>query len=56
MSQDVQWYRYLNDLSYVTPKNAWFTTLDDLADRAGHAAAADAATSAATSAGSPRCP
>lgn len=27
MSTDVQWYRYLNDLSYITPKNAWLTSL-----------------------------
>jgi Tfp pilus assembly protein PilN len=27
MSQDVQWYRYLNDLTYITPKNAWLTQL-----------------------------
>jgi hypothetical protein len=28
MGQDVQWYRYLNDLSYVTPKNAFLITID----------------------------
>jgi Tfp pilus assembly protein PilN len=28
MASDVQWYRYLNDLSYVTPKNSWLTTLE----------------------------
>lgn len=28
MASDVQWYRYLNDLSYVTPKNAYLTSLD----------------------------
>lgn len=28
MSTDVLWYRYLNDLSYVTPANAWLTELD----------------------------
>jgi Tfp pilus assembly protein PilN len=27
MSQDVEWYRYLNDLSYITPKNTWLTQL-----------------------------
>ncbi len=27
MSQDVEWYRYLNDLSYITPKNAWLSQL-----------------------------
>jgi Tfp pilus assembly protein PilN len=27
MSTDVQWYRYLNDLSYITPKDAWLTSL-----------------------------
>jgi Tfp pilus assembly protein PilN len=28
MQNDVQWYRYLNDLSYVTPKNAFLKSLD----------------------------
>jgi Tfp pilus assembly protein PilN len=28
MANDVQWYRYLNDLSYVTPKNAYLMTFD----------------------------
>jgi Tfp pilus assembly protein PilN len=28
MGKDVQWYRYLNDLSYVTPKSAYFLTVD----------------------------
>jgi Tfp pilus assembly protein PilN len=28
MAKDVQWYRYLNDLSYVTPKSAFFMTVD----------------------------
>jgi Tfp pilus assembly protein PilN len=28
MAKDVQWYRYLNDLSYVTPKSAFFITVD----------------------------
>jgi hypothetical protein len=28
MSQDVQWYRYLNDFSYVTPKRAWINTFE----------------------------
>jgi Tfp pilus assembly protein PilN len=28
MAQDVQWYRYLNDLSYVTPKSAYFISVD----------------------------
>lgn len=27
MANDVEWYRYLNDLSYITPKNAWLTQL-----------------------------
>lgn len=27
MGQDVEWYRYLNDLSYITPKNAWLSQL-----------------------------
>jgi len=27
LGTDVQWYRYLNDLSYVTPKNAFLDTL-----------------------------
>src|SRR4051794_6361846 len=28
MSTDVLWYRYLNDLSYVTPGHTWLTELD----------------------------
>jgi Tfp pilus assembly protein PilN len=28
MAKDVQWYRYLNDLSYVTPKSAYFMTVE----------------------------
>lgn len=28
MATDVLWYRYLNDLSYVTPANTWLTELD----------------------------
>ena len=28
MANDVLWYRYLNDLSYVTPANTWLTELD----------------------------
>jgi Tfp pilus assembly protein PilN len=52
MSQDVQWYRYLHDLSYVTPKNAWFTTLEiSLTAPATATAGAANATSAATSGG-----
>jgi Tfp pilus assembly protein PilN len=35
MAQDVQWYRYLNDLSYVTPKNAFMQTLDVSLNQAG---------------------
>jgi Tfp pilus assembly protein PilN len=27
MTNDVAWYRYLNDLSYVTPANTWLTAL-----------------------------
>jgi Tfp pilus assembly protein PilN len=27
MANDVLWYRYLNDLSYVTPANTWLTEL-----------------------------
>jgi Tfp pilus assembly protein PilN len=27
MTNDVAWYRYLNDLSYVTPANTWLTQL-----------------------------
>jgi Tfp pilus assembly protein PilN len=27
MTDDVSWYRYLNDLSYITPANTWLTTL-----------------------------
>lgn len=35
MVNDVQWYRYLNDLSYVTPKNAWLLTFDVTLNQAG---------------------
>jgi Tfp pilus assembly protein PilN len=35
MANDVQWYRYLNDLSYVTPKNAWLVTFDASLNQAG---------------------
>ncbi|MFL6100771.1 MAG: PilN domain-containing protein [Actinomycetales bacterium] len=35
MANDVQWYRYLNDLSYVTPKNAWFLTVDISLNQSG---------------------
>jgi Tfp pilus assembly protein PilN len=28
MATDVLWYRYLNDLSYVTPAHTWLTELD----------------------------
>jgi Tfp pilus assembly protein PilN len=27
LSNDVLWYRYLNDLSYITPKNAWLDSV-----------------------------
>jgi Tfp pilus assembly protein PilN len=27
MTDDIAWYRYLNDLSYVTPANTWLTQL-----------------------------
>lgn len=27
MTNDIAWYRYLNDLSYVTPPNTWLTQL-----------------------------
>jgi Tfp pilus assembly protein PilN len=27
MSNDVAWYRYLNDLSYITPAHTWLTTM-----------------------------
>ena len=27
MTNDVAWYRYLNDLSYITPANTWLTQL-----------------------------
>lgn len=27
MTDDVAWYRYLNDLSYITPAHTWLTTM-----------------------------
>jgi hypothetical protein len=35
MANDVQWYRYLNDLSYVTPKNAWLVSFDVSLNQSG---------------------
>jgi Tfp pilus assembly protein PilN len=43
MTNDVAWYRYLNDLSYVTPANTWLTQLSVTMQGAGGASPAAAA-------------
>jgi Tfp pilus assembly protein PilN len=47
MADDIQWYRYLNDLSYITPKNAWLTQVT-IATSTGTATPATNSTGAAT--------
>jgi Tfp pilus assembly protein PilN len=51
MGSDVQWYRYLNDLSFVTPKNSYLTTLDVTLTPPAQTGTTGAAAASATPAG-----
>ncbi len=53
MTNDIAWYRYLNDLSYVTPANTWLTQLNVTMAGAAGATPAGAAPVTATASSTP---